>query len=209
MGHWLEEAENSQKKSRHASGSSMKQRIARKKDAIGINYEKNKEHYDKFVAYLHHLVKRVNDLPEDHREPFRKITAASKKTKLNNHLNYFSSSRREQKYNFLAFIWLKPTHAKQIRVFYIYVSKETDYVNFEIKENYLLRKRVSETSKKSGDEHKKSAHSKDRVHVIFHVPVSKLNEPTALQIIDWLTFREQLQDLPFWIDVPIEAKQFF
>jgi hypothetical protein len=208
MGHWLEEAENSRKKSRHSSGS-MRQRIARKKEAIGANYEKNKEHYDKFVGYLHHLIKRVNELPEEHREPFRKIAAASKKTKLNNHLNIFSSSRREEKYNFLAFIWLKPTHAKQIRVFYIYVSRETDYVNFEIKENYLTRKRISETGKSSGDESKKSAHSKDRVHVIFNFPVSKLNDAAARQIIDWLTFREQLQDLPFWVETPIEDKQFF
>lgn len=207
MGHWLEEAEKSKNKSRHGSGS-MRKRIARKKDAIESNYEKNKEHYDKFVGYLHHLVRRVNELPQENREPFRKIAAAAKSTKLNNYLNIFSSSRREQKYNFLAFIWLKPIHAKQIRVFYIYVSKETDYVNFEIKENYLERKRISESGK-ARDEHHKSSHSKDRVHVIFHFPVSKLNELTARQIIDWLTYREQLQDLPFWVETPIEAKQFF
>jgi hypothetical protein len=208
MSHWLEEAERNQRKSRHRS-ISMGKRIAQKKTAIRANYEKNKEQYDGFVKVMYNLVKRVNELPEEYREPFRKITGVSKKTKLENQLHFFSSSRREKKYDFFSFSWLKPTHAKHIRVFYLYISKEDGFVNFEIKENYLLRKRLSESGKEKKEDTKKSSQSKDRVHVVFRFPMEKLNEKAGLQIIDWLVFKKQIQELPIWTDVPIEEKQFF
>lgn len=188
----------------------MSKRIAEKKQAIRENYEKNQELYDNFIQIMINLVNRVNELPEAYREVFKKIQSASKKTKLDNHLHFFSSSRREQKYDFFSFSWLKPTHAKHIRVFYVFLSKEDGYVNFEIKENYLLRKRISESSKEKKEEEKnKSTHSKERVHVIYRFPMNRLNENTGLQIIDWLVFKKQIQELPIWTDIPIEEKQFF
>ena len=208
MSHWLEEAEHSQRRSRHRSGS-MSKRIAQKKEAIQQNYQKNKDQYYSFIQIMYALVKRVNELPEEYREVFKKITSVSKKTKLENHLHFFSSSRREQKYNFFSFSWLKPTHAKHIRIFYIYLSKEDGYVNFEIKENYLVRKRLSESGKDKKEEQSKSTQSKDRVHVIYRYSMNELNEQTGLQIIDWLVFKKQIQELPIWTDIPIEDKQFF
>lgn len=207
MSHWLEEAESDQRKLRYKSSSKSK-RIAQKKEAIRNNYEKNKEQYDGFVKIMYNLIERVNELPEEYREPFRKITFVSKKTKLDNHLHFFSSSRREQKYNFFSFTWLKPTHAKHIRIFYIYLSKENGYLNFEIKENYLLRKRLPESGEEKKEESNKSSQSKDRMRVIYRCPMEKLNEEIGLQIIDWLTFKKQITELPIWTDVPIEEKQF-
>lgn len=187
----------------------MSRRIAEKKSAISKNYEKNKAAYEAFIKMMYSLVQRVNGLPEDMREPFGKLKATSKKTKLNNHLNFFASSRREQKFNFLSFLRLKPTHAKHYRVLYVYISKDEGFVNLEIKENYLVRKRIPESGQESQSGKKKSNQSKERTHVIMKYAIAKLNEQTGLDIIDWLVFRKHFQDLPLWKEIPIEEKQFF
>lgn len=208
MAHWLEDAESSHKKSKHRSGS-MSRRIAEKKIAISRNYEKNKTAYEAFSETMYNLVQRVNKLPEEMREPFGKLRAAPKKTKLNNYLNIFASSRREQKFNLFSLLRLKPTHAKHIRVLYLYISKVEGFVNLEIKENYLIRKRIPESGSESKRDDKKPGHSKERIHVIMKYAIAKLDEQTGLEIIDWLVFRKQLQDLSFWKEIPVEEKQFF
>lgn len=208
MGHWLEEVENRQKKSRHHSRN-FRKKISEKKRHIRENYEKNKELYNGFLEIMYGLVKRVNDLPDELRDPFRKINAVSKKSKLDNYLNYFYTSKREQKYDFFSFLWMKPIHAKHIRSFYIYVSKNEGLVNFELKENFLIRKRETGEERDKKSHHEKSNRSKDRMHVIYHFPITKLDKNTGLELIDWLAFKKPLHELTFWTDIPIEEKQFF
>ncbi|MGB4206165.1 MAG: hypothetical protein WBJ84_11195 [Bacteroidales bacterium] len=208
MTHWLDEIERKNKRSQRRSMSSQKM-VHEKKSLIKANYEKNKETYDSFIEIMFNLSERVNNLPEEYREPFRKISAVSKKSKLDNHLNFFYTSRRKQKSNFLLSLFVKPTQLKNVRTFYIYVSKHEDFVNFELKENFLVRRRivVKEESKKS--KNRKDRRSKDRLHVIYHYPMSRLNKETALEIIDWLAFKNSLQALKFYNDFPDEEKQFF
>jgi len=208
MTHWLEQAERSQRKSKQRSGS-MSRRIAEKKDAISRNYEQNKDAYEAFLQIMYSLIQRVNSLPDEMREPFGKLKAMSKKTKLNNHLHFFAGSRREQKFNFLSLLRLKPIHAKHYRILYVYISKDLGYVNLEIKENYLIRKRIPESGHDSRSGDKKSSHSKERTHVIMKYAIAKLNEQTGLDFIDWLVFRKDFQDLALWKEIPIEGKQFF
>lgn len=208
MGHWLEDIENKQRRSKQHSRS-FKKKISDKKRLIRENYEKNGALFDGFIQTMFELINRVNDLPDEHREPFRKLNAYAKKSKLDNHLHYFYSSRREQKQEFSLLLWLKPSHAKHIRVVYIFVSKHDGFANFEIKENYLIRRRESGDEKDKKKSHEKSERSKDRVHVIYPFAMEKLNRDIALQIIDWLVFSKQLHELPFWTDVPIDEKQFF
>jgi flagellar biosynthesis regulator FlaF len=207
MSHWLEDAENRQNRSRHRSGT-LKKRIEDKKRMISENLEANKDIFYDFIQTMHDLVKRVNELPEDLRDSFKKISVFSKKTKLDNKLHYYSSSRRELKHNFFSFKWLKPIHYKHIRVFYIYVSKQTGYVTFEFKENMLERKRLS-SGHSPKDEDEKSENDKNRMHVIFRYPMKNLSKKTGLQIIDWLAFKNHLHDLQIWSEIPIEEKSFF
>jgi len=208
MTNWLEEAERSHRISKQRTGRWSK-KIAEKKDAISRNYEQHKDAYEAFIQIMYSLVQRVNSLPEEMREPFGKLKAMSKKTKLNNHLHFFTGSRREQKFNFFSFFRLKPTHAKHYKVLYIYLSKELGFVNLEIKENYLIRKRMPESGKESKSGINKSSRSKQRTHVIMKYAIAQLNEQTGLDIIDWLVFRKQVQDLILWKEIPIEDKQFF
>jgi hypothetical protein len=207
MSHWLEEAERKKNRSRRRSRT-LSKKIADKKRLIRENFETNQEAFTNFIKMMYEFVGRVNELPDEYRENFKKLTAAPKKNKLDNKLNIFSSSRREQKVDFFSFAWLKPSHFKHIRVFYIYISKESGFVNFEFKENILERKRISSRRDKS-DEDKKPSDQKDRMHVIYRYPINQLNRKTGLELIDWLVFKEQIQDLNIWTDIPIESKRFF
>lgn len=207
MSHWLEEAERKQRRSRRHSRT-MSKRVMDKKRKIRENFETHQEEYSGFIQTMFEMVQRVNELPDEYREAFKKLTATSKKTKLDNKLSIFSSSRREKKIDFFSFSWLKPAHLKHIRVFYIYISKEMGYVNFEFKENILERKKITSSADKGYDD-KKSPQQKDRMHVIYRYPMNKLTRETCLQLIDWLVFKDQIVDLPLWTEVPIEEKQFF
>ncbi|NLN95737.1 MAG: hypothetical protein GX128_06170 [Bacteroidales bacterium] len=208
MAHWIDKIERKHKRSQRRSMSFQKM-VLEKKNLIKTNYEKNKETYDSFIEIMFNLSERVNDLPEEHREPFKKISAVSKKSKLDNKLHYFYTSRRKQKTNFLLSLFIKPTQVKNIRTFYIYVSKHEDFVNFELKEDFLIRRRVIIEEKSKKSRNRKDNRSKDRLHVIYHFPMSKLNKDTALEIIDWLAFKNPLQALKFYNDFPDEEKQFF
>ncbi len=207
MGHFLEEIERNQKKARHRS-LSLKKKIEAKKALIGENFEANKEAYLAFIRTIYEMVEKVNNLPQEMRESFIKLTAVSKNTRLDNKLHYFASSRREEKFSFFSFSWLKPKHFKHIRVFFIYVSKEPGFVTLEFKENVLERKRISSSQEKEKED-KKESDRKNRVHVSWRYPIGSLNKKIGFQLIDWLVFKDQLQDLPVWKEVPIEEKRFF
>jgi hypothetical protein len=209
MGHFLEEIERNQKTARHRS-QSLQKKVEEKKRLIGENFQANKEAYLAFIQTIHEMVEKVNNLPREMRESFIKLSADSKNTRLDNKLHFFSSSRREQKLDF--FSWLKPKHFKNIRVFYIYLSKEPGFVTLEFKENVLERKRISSSKEKEKGkrkEEKKASDRKNRVHVSWRYPIDSLNRKIGLQLIDWLVFKDQLQDLPVWKEVPIEEKRFF
>jgi len=207
MGHFLEEIERDQKKARRRS-LSHKKTVEAKKRLISENFEANKEAYLAFIRTIYEMVEKVNNLPQEMRESFKKLTAVSKNTRLDNKLYYFASSRREEKFSFFSFSWLKPKHFKYIRVFYIYISKEPGFVTFEFKENKLERKRISSSQEKE-ETSKKTSDRKDRVHVSYRYPLSRLDNEVAHQLIDWLVYKDQLHDLPIWNEIPFEEKRFF
>ncbi len=206
MNHWLDKVESRRQKA-SLGKNALKQKIEQKKAEIAANYEQHKAQYDSFVSTLHDLVKRANELPEKHRHPFRKINASKKKDKLNNQLSIFSSSKRDQNYSLLSFF--KPQHSKHIRVFYVHVSKRSGIANLEVKENFLLRKRINDDEKLRSHEQKKEAGSTDRIHVLMRFAMKDLNKEVAYQILDWLAFKSDLEKLAFWTDTPVDDKRFF
>jgi len=207
MPHFLEEIEHKQKRQRRRS-QKLELKIEEKKRLISENYQANKEAYLAFIQTMFNMVQRVNELEPELRNTFKKLTAASKNTKLDNKLHFFSSSRREQKFNFFSFSWLKPTHFKNIRVCYIHISKEPGFVTFEFKENKLERKRISSSQEKE-ETSKKTSDRKERVHVSYRYPLARLDNEVAHQLIDWLVYKDQLHDLPIWNEIPFEEKRFF
>ncbi len=205
MGHWLEESEQIAERQRQKP-ERFALKVERKKQMIADNYQKHSADYDRFTSTLKNLVNRVIALPEPMRPTFSKLTIQAKKTKLNNRLQILTGSRRERKRVFSLWRFLQFGHTKHIRVMYLYVSKQLGYVDFELKENRLERKRLDHKGEniKSGKEA-----NKHRLHVVVRFPMEKLNNETALQIIDWLVFRNELDELNFWSTIPDEEKLYF
>jgi hypothetical protein len=189
MSDWLEEAE---KRARHdglSQGQSERFQVI--VDRIQENYEKNQKVYDDFVRFLIDLVKRANSLPQELKPTFSKIDAIPKPTKLNNQLYIFSSSRHSKQRKPGFFSFLKPVHIKNVRVFYISVSRQLDKIDLELKESKLERKRKRIDSKNS------LPHSdKDRVDIVFHYPMDKLDHEFANKALDWLAYKSDLEELP-------------
>jgi len=198
MAHWLDEIERQESRKRGSGSSSA--RVQDKKFRIQQNYLKNQEIYDGFMSHLLNLVDRVNSLPLEYREIFGKINGHTKDSKLDNHLTYFSSSCREQKTAFKSILQpFKTTHFKHVRVIYFMVAKHMDKVEVEIYEELLEKKRHDG---KVIPEHEDPHHShkphsdKDKFHEIYYYEMDKLTHELALQIIDWLSFREEVQHIP-------------
>jgi len=194
MSHWLEEAE----KAGHfiKPGSSLQhERIRHKRERILINYMSNKRLYDDFVSVMYQLIDRVNNLAPEKREPFGLMDARSKDSKLNNHLNIFSTSRRVIRHGRKGIIaWFKKYHFKHYRVMYINVSKTPGKVEIELKENYLARTILS-SRRKNGK--MKPTGRAERLHVLFYIDMTSLDQEFALEIIDWLAFAKELEDTTF------------
>jgi Rad3-related DNA helicase len=197
VAHWLDEIERIENRKHRSASESA--RIQDKKFRIQQNYEKNRDIYDGFVGRLDNLVERVNNLPMEHREVFGKITGRVKDSKLNNHLHFFSSSRRTQKVQFKDILHpFKNIHFKHVRVIYFNIAKIMDKVEVEILEELLEKKR---RDGKVVQEHEmgrdfKTPHSdKDKFHGIYYYDIEKLTDELAYQIIDWLAFREDLNHL--------------
>jgi hypothetical protein len=198
MAHWLDELERQESRKRGSGSSSA--RVQDKKFRIQQNYAKNKEHYDGFMNGMMNLINRVNNLPMEYREVFGKINGHQKDTRLENHLTYFSSSRRIQKTEFKSLLHpFKTVHYKHIRVIYFNVAKHLDKVEVEIYEELLEKKR---RDGEVVEEHEaplkaRKPHSdKDKYHEIFYYDIDKLTNELALQVIDWLSFREEVQHIP-------------
>ena len=198
LSHWLEEIERIEsRKHRSASDSA---RIQDKKFRIQQNYAKNKGAYESFLQKLNGLVERVNNLPLEYRELFGKINGKAKSSRLDNHLHYFSSSRRIQRMQFKNFLQpFKNVHFKHIRVIYFNVAKVMDKVEVEILEEFLEKKKHDGKvipEQESGKRSSGSQNSQDKFHEIYYYDIGKLNEELALATIDWLVFREDVDHLP-------------
>ena len=196
--HWLDDLERQEaRKHRSASESA---RIQDKKFRIQQNYDKNHEIYDGFVGKLDSLVERVNNLPMEHREVFGKITGRVKDSKLENHLHFFSSSRRTQKIQFKDILHpFKNIHFKHVRVIYFNVAKLMDKVEVEIYEELLEKKRHDgQIIPENEDPHQnhKPHSEKGKFHEIYYYEMSKLKDDLAIKIIDWLAFHEEVQHIP-------------
>jgi hypothetical protein len=198
VAHWLDEIERLEnRKNRSASDSA---RIQDKKFRIQQNYSKNHEIYDGFIGKLDNLVERVNSLPMEHRDVFGKINSRDKDSKLDNHLHFFSSSRRTEKMQFKSILQpFKSVHFKHVRVIYFNVAKIMDKAEVEILEELLEKKRrdgkvVQEHE--MGKDFKKPHSDKDKFHEIYYYDIEKLTDELAYQILDWLAFREDLHHLP-------------
>ncbi len=198
MINWLEEAEQELEKKKGSKKHSA--RILDKKFRIQENYKKNKDKYDEFIAKLNELVDRVNNLPIEKKQPFGYINSKEKKSRLNNHLNYFSSSNRIEKLKFRGLLKLfKLSHYKNVRVIYFSVSRHMDIVGIEIKERSLLKERIkagSKTDEKKGDTGSKHK-DQDSIHFKFAWDMNKLDDELAIQVISWLAFKEDMRNLPF------------
>lgn len=198
MAHWLDDIERQEsRKKGSASGSA---RVQDKKFRIQQNYQKNKEIYDGFISKLLAVAERVNNLPIEYREIFGKINVKQKQSKLDNHLSYFSSSRRTEKTEFKNLLHpFKTIHYKHVRVIFFNVAKIMGKIEVEIYEELLEKKRhdgkVIEEHENPKDFHKPHSET-DKFHEIYYYEMDKLDDELALKIIDWLVFREEVDHVP-------------
>ena len=203
MINWLEDAEQESfgkkgKKRRDAGFLDRKLRIEK-------NYEAHKQEYNNFIKTLNKLIGRVNRLPVKKKQPFGNINLKFKDSKFNNQLNIYSSSKRYEKqllkksfFRLLegAFTRIFATsHFKHIRVVYVSVSSQSGKIGLEVKETALLKSKVVVDRElvKKHDKYK----DRNRFHEYFHYDISKLNKDAAMQIVDWLAFKNELKDMPF------------
>lgn len=199
MGHWLDDAEKDGH-SREPGSSLHHERTLHKQEGILANYLKYKLQYDNFISGMHHLIDRVNSLPMTKREPFGQMESRAKDSKLNNHLNIFSSSRRLVRPGKTGlFSWFKKYHFKHIRVIYIHVPKVSGMAEMEIKENYLARTAIDSKSK-SGKAIRPAGQS-EKLHILFYIDMNALSNEVALDIIDWLAFSREIEDTDFFKNI--------
>jgi hypothetical protein len=207
--HWLDEIERQE--SRRKGSASNSARVQDKKFRIQHNYQKNKDTYDGFVGILQSLVKRVNNLPLEHREVFGKLNEKVKDTRLDNHLSYFSSSRRIEKTEFKSILQpFKTVHYKHVRVIYFNVAKIIDKVEVEIYEELLEKKRHDGQiiPEHEDPHHTHKPHSESgKFHEIYYYEMSKLNQELATKIIDWLAFHEEVNHIPIVHDGEARFKE--
>lgn len=203
MPHWLEEAEKHQ--TPESDSLSRKERINLKYQNIQENYARYQKPYDAFVEDMHGLINRVNNLPAARRVPFGKMEGREKDSKLDNHLNIFSSSQRIRKSGIFGFLpFVKTDHYKHVRVIYLNISDKTGMMDLEIKENILMREPIR-TDKAAL---KEKADRQHKLHVIYCLPIDALNEQLGLEIIDWLAFSKEVNDCLFFTMIPENQKHY-
>jgi hypothetical protein len=204
MSHWLEEAEKKQDPQKETI--SRADRIKKRYLRIQENLKNNGNQFDEFTNDLQTLINRVNKLPANKNRPFRKMEGREKESKLNSHLNIFSSTRQINDQKFWDFLpFFNSNHFKHIRVLYINISAREGMCEIELKENLLKRETL--ISDKTNQKMKSSKSGK--FHVIYTFPVSHLDHELALEIIDWLAFSKEISDCSFYNTVNEEAKHFF
>ena len=195
MSNWLENAENSAAEMEEQGG--LKEKLRQKKEAIRKNYLDNQIQYENFIAELDKLVNRVNDLPLEYREPFGKISHHKKDSRLDNHLNYLSSSQRIKKRLYKSVIhFLKIYTFKRIRVAYFTVSSHPGKMDVEIKENLQLKVRMNRAGE--NERLKYPGKRKNRKDYRFRLDLNNIGEKEAMDVIDWLAFKIKMEEISFF-----------
>ncbi|MBI9039502.1 MAG: hypothetical protein JEY97_15335 [Bacteroidales bacterium] len=207
MSHWLEEAERHQRYKEKASRRSSS-KILEHKERIKNNFEKNRNLYENFIYNLNDLSDRINNLPTKYRNEFGKIKFKSKESKLNTHLNFYTTSRRLKKRRFKNLRSLfKFSHQKNVRIVYFSVSKHIDMIEVELKEISMFRERLDKKKLEVGEkkelktksEKVGSGDSKDsnyKIKFYFQYKMEQLNKDLANEFIDWLAFKKGTEQLP-------------
>ena len=196
MSHWLEEAESRKEMVENHSGAEV---IKKKKKDIRENYDANGKLYGSFLKELESLAERVNNLPKDYREDFGKINFNFKDSKLENHLFYLSTSRRIQKRLYTGLLtYFKKYTFKHIRVAYFTISREMGMFDIELKEKYLLRKRINPDDDRSRKKKSTKKYKGNRKDYVFRLSLEKVDRNTALQIVDWLAYRQEMESISFF-----------
>ena len=196
MSHWLEEAES---RKDMVESNSAAEIIKKKKTDILENYNANGKMYDGFLKELESLAERVNNLPKEYREDYGKINFNFKDSKLNNHLFYLSTSRRIHKRLYKGLLtYFKKYTFKHIRVAYFTIAREMGMVDIELKEKYLLRKRINPDDDKKRNKRSSKKYKNGRKDYVFRLPLDQVNSNTALQIVDWLAYRQEMEDISFF-----------
>jgi hypothetical protein len=202
MPHWLEEAE----KKRPADKKIVSQadRIKNRYLRIQENVAKNGKHFDDFTKDLHELVARVNSLPDIEDRPFNRMESREKDSKLINHLNIFSGSKRIIRPRFWGLLpFIDSFRFKHLRVLFINISGKDGMCEIELKENILLR----ETIGAERNSRRKNFGKSGRLHVIYPFPINKLDHEMALEIIDWLAFSKEIAECTFYSAVNEDLKR--
>lgn len=203
MSHWLEEAERKQNPKKE--NISRADRIRKRYLKIQENLKNNGDQFDEFTKDLHNLIDRVSKLPAYQNKPFRKMECREKDSKLNNHLNIFSSSRRIDDRKIWSFLpFFSSDHFKHFRVLYISISGRDGKCEIELKENFLKREALGFDKNNLKVRPSKS----DKFHVIYTFPISHLDHELALEVIDWLAFAKEISDCAFYNTVTEDARHF-
>lgn len=194
MAHWLEEAEREgqgrESKSNSPSFLDRKMRIEK-------NYNAHAKEYNTFIKTIDKLVKRVNALPLEKKDPFGNIDSKSKESKLLNHMHVLKSSLRFQQKVYRGSFWdlLKPKHLKHVRVILITVSSQFGKIGLDVRDEALLKEKIVVDDELVKE--KKKFQDEDRFHEYMNWDIKDLNEELALKIIDWLAYKAEVYELPF------------
>ncbi|MBU2651003.1 MAG: hypothetical protein KKA81_08710 [Bacteroidetes bacterium] len=195
MSHWLEEAEKRQDSK--LKKEDFKKIVEYRRTRIRENFRRHGEAYNVFREKIAGLVDRVNALPAKEREPFGKITLKIKDSKLKNQFYFLRTSLRQQRLEWHGFKSLiKPTHYKHVRALYFSLSTHDGFIHIELSEHALRRERITDETHDRG-KGQEGQKEKNRHHFMYRYEIARLDEPTALQIIDWLTFHVEKESLPF------------
>jgi hypothetical protein len=192
MDSWLKKAEEAQRRT-----SSRKDRaqehIMKRRALIEANYMTIGERYDALVRLFRELASRVNNLPMDARRDFGKIRYSFKETNLNNQLHIFSGSRKVYvKKLSILFPFFKSLRVKHIRVVYLSVSRETGFVEIELKDSYLQKRDIRKDE--TGHESYRRDHHR-RTDLLYTMPLEEVKEDLAYRLMDWLAFHLEMEKL--------------
>lgn len=194
MTHWLEEAEREERR-KQKRPSQESARIQDKIFRIQENYNANKELYEEFIHYFFDLCERANNLPHEKKLPWVMIDFRAKESKLSNHLYHASTSERIEKNIVIkSFPFFKRQHYKHLRSIYFSISKKMNYVEVEVRDDYLAKSRLTTDEK---DKPEILNDGLPRVKMIFEIDIKRLDRQLAIAVLDWLAFKNDVKALPF------------
>lgn len=185
MANWLEEAEREirrKSKTRHSERAKIKQ------DRISENYEIIREQFHEFVDELQATAERVNSLPLKLRDPFGQIDFKEKIGRYQNKLIMLIASRRLKKRKNT----LSVAHFKNVRSFLITVSKYSGKVDIEIKEQFLIKKRLSTKNLEESD-----SPDNKKLSLLLSVDIAECTKEKVIDIVSYLAFKHDVEGLPF------------